>query len=474
MPPSVFIRLTALACLAGVSHAVPTLAAAHQDVPPAQALLERAEKRARDGRYRDAVHYYKQLAGKYPATEQGRIGARRSKPSAYLGWAPIGENGPSQNRVDVVFMGDGYQIDELDQLDDLAADAVPLFERQRTFREYFSYLNFQRLALVSADNGVDGFGREYDTALGGRTLGTFAGHVGVDGSLVRAMLEQKGEHDGLAIVFVKLGVLGTGGDGLACIGGRSPRTTVHEWGHAFAGLGDEYATETHERGGVGTSVNVSATDDPERVPWKHWLDAKVPGIGIYEGASGQVRGAWKPTSGGCVMEDGEFFCPPCREALVLRIYSLVDPIESCSPLPHPLDHAVHLKLADEFAPLEFEVRVMKPARHELEVRWWVLSEHETPPGPRGTTERYRNRYEDRRQRGRLPLIAPAPLRESLHERTGVNRFVLAKKDLAPGRYRVVCRVRDTTRLRGERFPWVLKDEHELLVSERAWWVVVSD
>ena len=57
-------------------------------------------------------------------------------------------------------------------------------------------------------------------------------------------------------------------------------------------------------------------------------------------------------------------------------------------------------------------------------------------------------------------------------KTGVHEFKVKAKDLEPGRYRVVCRVRDTTLLRGERFPWVLKDENGVLESERAWWVVV--
>jgi hypothetical protein len=33
-------------------------------------------------------------------------------------------------------------------------------------------------------------------------------------------------------------------------------------------------------------------------------------------------------------------------------------------------------------------------------------------------------------------------------------------------------VRDTTELRGEKFPWVLKDERGLLESERIWWLEV--
>jgi hypothetical protein len=46
-------------------------------------------------------------------------------------------------------------------------------------------------------------------------------------------------------------------------------------------------------------------------------------------------------------------------------------------------------------------------------------------------------------------------------------------DLDPGLYRVVCRARDTTEIRGEKTPWVLRDEAGVLESERGWWVQVD-
>ena len=33
-------------------------------------------------------------------------------------------------------------------------------------------------------------------------------------------------------------------------------------------------------------------------------------------------------------------------------------------------------------------------------------------------------------------------------------------------------MKDTTELRGEKFPWVLKDDLDLLESERVWWLEV--
>jgi hypothetical protein len=268
---------------------------------------------------------------------------------------------------------------------------------------------------------------------------------------------------------VRVGVLGTGGGGVATIGGRSAKTTIHEWGHAFGRLGDEYSSKTHERGGVGTAANVSASEDPEQVPWKHWLEAKVPGVGIYEGASGQVRGAWKPTASGCVMESGEFFCPPCREALVLRIYQIVDPIESTGFPPIPYEHSADIELEDQFT---FEVTVLQPDKHDLEVKWWVLPENRAPRPPRGRDPRYRKRFGDRRDRGTLAHIAAEPWKETRPDRNGVHELKLRARELDPGRYRVVCRARDTTKVRGDRYPWVLKDEHGVLESERAWWVRV--
>ena len=454
----------------------------------ARDLLARAESLAREEHFAEAIALYRKLAASFPDTPEGTVGARRSKPSAFLGWADLVRHGPSANRVDVVLMGDGYELEHQKAFDDLAADIPKLFERQKTFREYWSYFNFLRANLVSADSGVDGFGREYDTALNAQTLKTFAGHVGVDRALVRAMLAEIPEQDGLAIVFVKQGVLGTGGGGIAVIGGMSARTTVHEFGHSFGGLSDEYAEQqSHDQGPVRDGINVSSTSDPKLVPWAHWIAAKHPGVGVYEGAAARVRGAWKPTASGCVMEDGEFFCPVCQEALVLRIYSFVDPIDKASPAPPPPQIREPIVLREE--PIEITVSVMRPATHDLEVDWWVLPESRVPatgdvrdkgePGrgrtgvaPGGARSEAAARFGDRRDRGKLAPIPDRPWSVDRADADGVHTLRLHRSDLQPGRYKVVCRARDSTRLRDEKWPWVVKDEYGLLESERVWWVRV--
>ena len=420
----------------------------------ARSALEKAEKLARNGKYSEAHNAYERLAKKHPDTDSGRVAARRSTPSAFLSWDWVLENGPSSNRVDIVLMGDGYELEHMKGFGKFAADIPPLFERQPTFREYWRYLNFIRCDLLSAEGGVDGFGREYDTALNAKTGQTFAGHVVIDRSRVMAMFAELPAHDNLAICFVKNGVLGTGGGGIATIGGKEFTTTVHEWGHAFGQLGDEYDTEqSAHQGAPGRSANVSDTDDPEQVPWKHWLDAKHPSVGIYEGAAARRKGAWKPTTSGCTMQSGERFCVVCQEQLVLRIYAFVDPIDTTNPEPRPTRSQEPLVVGPDG--LKIEVQVMLPASHELQVTWWVLPEARFPstggavPGGRTSASR------DRTRRGALEPITDAPYAKPRGEADGRHVQQLSRKDLEPGKYLVVCRAKDTTELRGEKWPWVL-------------------
>jgi hypothetical protein len=255
---------------------------------------------------------------------------------------------------------------------------------------------------------------------------------------------------------------------------------IHEFGHAFTGLFDEYVKSNYERHVARPvepalrGINVSGTPDPKLVPWAHWITARHPSIGVYEGAAGQVRDAWKPVASGCVMDDGEFFCAVCREAIVLRIYSLVDPIDAVDPPPHAFGSKEVLVLTG--APIEIQVRVLKPASHSLEVRWWVLPPERLPhsanPGDSVSDDPGRHFF-DRRERGRLTKIVDRPRATSRQNLTGVHTLRLMRSELEQGRYRVICRVRDTTRLRDEEWPWVLKDEHGVLESERAWWLYVE-
>lgn len=450
-------RMLVLALALTASLATPL--AAQSDEAAAAKAFTRAEDLVAKANYTAARALYREIAERWPKTAAGQLAALRAQGNAFLGRAPLLDNGPSANRVDIVVMGDGYMLDKLNAFDDIARTLPKNFARDPVLEEYLGYHNFWRASVVSREDGIDGFGRTYDTALGGRMLPNVHGQATVDRGAVQRILGEIPEAEGLAVVFVKAGQLGTGGGGVAVIGGREDDTVIHEWGHAFAGLADEYIDQVH-RGRTADSINVAGSGDPKTVPWRHWLEAGAPGIGVYEGAAGMQRGAWKPTTGGCVMEHGRYFCAVCREAVVLAIHRRVDPIDGAKPEPGST-------LRSKPAPT-LTVDVLRPRTHGLDVRFWVLPKAQAPaerPEPQGARR-------DRAERGALPPIAGEPDWVVFNAGKQVQ-WKVPVRERKPGTYVVVCRVRDTTKVARDTLPWVLKDDAGVLESERRWTLLVE-
>ena len=121
---------------------------------------------------------------------------------------------------------------------------------------------------------------------------------------------------------------------------------VHEaGGHGFAKLLDEYIyngyedniiptedeeefknwlkTEYHDKG---WGMNVAATDDPELVPWAHFLkdDRYKDEVGIYKGAWLYPENLWRASENSVMNNNGDWswFNVPSREAIYKRVMQL--------------------------------------------------------------------------------------------------------------------------------------------------------
>ena len=356
-----------------------------QDEEKAREAFERAESLIGKGRYESGHKAYRFIADKYPNTSAGRAARERSRETAYLGWSYIEQNGPSDNRLDVVIMGDSFRLREQGRFDAWAKDIPKLFAKRTVLGEYRDYHNFVSAHLISKEGDVSGYGREYETALGAKIMGNNAPWVVVDRARVHAVLGQMPVQDGFALVLVKAkGMSGTGGGNIATVAGPDPVTIVHEWGHAFGGLGDEYTVYTHPRGNVRSAPNISNTGDPERVPWKHFIERKVPGIGVYRGGAGRLKGAWRPVTTNCLMHQGREFCRVCRERMVLRIHEFVDPIEGCEPEASPTrSQSRRVTRRQGLLPLRDRHHAPAPARPRRALVHRRCQRSPGPPGPRG-------------------------------------------------------------------------------------------
>ena len=433
----------------------------------AQAAFERAALHGAEGRYQRARAGFRRVVTRYPDTPAAREAQKRLAGNDLFSFGDLVRHGPSDARIDVLVLGDGYTLEQQDAFDDVAHDLPRLFERSLVFGAYYPYFNFLRGNVISSESGIDGYGRDASTALGGRALEhANVPHAVVDHGRVRDVLARIPESEGLALVVVQRGEGGTGGDGVATVGGRSFDRVLHVFGHAFADLGDEFADDQGFRHRVGTTrVNVSLVDDETRVPWSHWIEAGTPGVGTYEGAAGQVRGLWRPRASGCIMNDGErFFCEPCREAIVLAIYERLDPILFFGTQDRALGVEDRIVLRE---PLEIRAELLQPTTHGLEARWYAVPEIDAPP--------FRAETRPRSRRGPLAPIEVEPLAVQKRVRNGEARLKLLPWRLEPGPYRLVLRVTDPARpaAHASRERWVLKDDRQLLHAERAFRFLVE-
>lgn len=132
-----------------------------------------------------------------------------------------------------------------------------------------------------------------------------------------------------------------GGESIAFISGPFNSdisyTTVHEFGHAFGKLADEYTTGlgTIDEGELcvwkslcnyGMFKNIDFTSDCSIVKWKHFLnDSRYTNeaLGCYEGAAQYSYGVWRPTNNSIMRNDANgHYNAPSREAIYYRIQKL--------------------------------------------------------------------------------------------------------------------------------------------------------
>lgn len=102
---------------------------------------------------------------------------------------------------------------------------------------------------------------------------------------------------------------------------------VHEFGHSFAGLADEYAYEEESILMYPLDVEPWEKNITTNVDFKgKWenLIGKVSGVGKFEGAGYSLKGVYRACRD-CRMRTNENpeFCPACRQAIteLIKFYT---------------------------------------------------------------------------------------------------------------------------------------------------------
>jgi hypothetical protein len=286
----------------------------------------------------------------------------------------MADNGPSANRVDIVFLGDGYTSDQInttyinninDMLSHLFDDGEDPLPRYRNF------FNVHRIDVVSKQSGADlpPLGIFRDTALDasyyfdGQTSRLLSVDSGKVADTLAAALPGAPFVSELTLVPVNDSRYGGGATDVAvyAAGHRSgPEAALHEIGHTFANLADEYGgIKEQYQGPEPDRPNLTTSDTGEK--WSQWVGYVQPGIGVikaHEGAGYYDRGLYRPSANSKMRTLGRPFDAIAREQIVLDIYNLVDPLDGW------MDNSNIL--AD---PEQLWVDVVDP--HVIDVQWLI-------------------------------------------------------------------------------------------------------
>ena len=248
-------------------------------------------------------------------------------------------SGDSAKRVDVVFVSDGFSYAEREQYQGLVDRTARALLRLDPYRNYVRYINVHRVGIDDTAKSGSGSTRVRSSASADR-----GSILTCDRSAARRYGQLAPDADLIIVVCNIRGVRATGGGGVITIDGSGDigDVVIHELGHAFGGLDDEYVNEADvasfpDWSGAAAEaghVNTTRVSDVAKVKWHYWRLPPTPtqAVGVYEGGYYRARGYYRP-SGDCRMRSSDFsrYCPVCLEHLERKFYQLLAPIDEAEP-----------------------------------------------------------------------------------------------------------------------------------------------
>ncbi len=201
---------------------------------------------------------------------------------------PIHVNGPSADKVDLLVMGDGYTAADMKKFEAVARRLADYLFTVSPFKERARDFNVWALAVPTSTSGVsrpstgihnpsalgtryDIFGSErYVLTLDNRALRDIAQHAPYE--FIEILVNN--DTYGGGGIFGQFSTAAAGNDWANYL-------FVHEFGHHFAGLADEYYTSPVAYAAAAGrpepwEPNVTALRDPANVKWKKYVKAGTP------------------------------------------------------------------------------------------------------------------------------------------------------------------------------------------------------
>ena len=212
----------------------------------------------------------------------------RSQPPAPAKPIPIKVSGPSPQKVDLLILGDGYTQKDMKKFEDDARRLSRHLFEVSPFKERASDFNVWAMAVPTQESGVSrpSTGVYHASALGARydIFGSERYVLTLDNRALRD-IAQYAPYEFIEILVNNETYGGGGIFGQFSTAAASNEWAnylfVHEFGHHFAGLADEYYTSPVAYQPSGARMepwepNVTALRDPGHLKWKNYVQAGTP------------------------------------------------------------------------------------------------------------------------------------------------------------------------------------------------------
>lgn len=278
-------------------------------------------------------------------------------------------NGDKSKLLNIVMMGDGYTSGEQSLFVTDATNIKDYFFSQAPFSNYANYFNVFAIEVPSNESGANHPGTSADSDCPpvpvstadnyfGSTFDSYGIHrlvcIQHYDSAVNVLSENFPVYDIVLVIVNSPYYGGSGGYyAVSTTNVSSGEVSVHEIGHSFGDLADEYWS-----GSPWEAPNETQDTNPSSIRWKNWLYDN--GIGIYAFSE---NNSWFRPHQGCKMRMLNVpFCSVCAETLIEKIHSLVNPVYSYSP-------SNSSTLLVDTALIDFSLDLLQPIPNTLKTEW---------------------------------------------------------------------------------------------------------
>jgi len=267
----------------------------------------------------------------------------------------IQDTGSDDNRLVLVIMGDGYTTADLASgaFSNAVVSYLNYNMSQSPWNVIDPAINIYGIDIESKESGAD-----YEDASpgsGGTQKDTYFDSQFWFNNIERLLYVNNpsrvysAANDNIGVgnwdkilIFVNSTKYGGGGGSFAVssVHSSSQYIMIHEMGHSFAGLADEYGGSGTYTGPNPSRPNVDISSNNPK--WKVWIEATTPlptpdtpaynnSVGTFEGAYYKDYGIYRPWRYCCMRSLGNDFCPVCKEGHLMEYFNMVIFADSLSP-----------------------------------------------------------------------------------------------------------------------------------------------